>query len=56
MPDYKAMYFRLAGKIADAIDTLVVAQRETEEMAMKDGTIIKLVDNETEDNENSLEG
>ncbi|MDL2254204.1 hypothetical protein LJC49_09115 [Ruminococcaceae bacterium OttesenSCG-928-I18] len=31
MPNYKQMYFDLAGKVADVIDILVEAQREGEE-------------------------
>lgn len=34
MPDYKAMYFRLAGKVADAIELLVQAQQEGEQAVM----------------------
>lgn len=34
MPDYKAMYYRLAGKVADAIEILVQAQAEGEQSAM----------------------
>ena len=36
MPDYKAMYYRMAGKMADAIELLIQAQREGEEAAMAD--------------------
>lgn len=36
MPDYRSMYFRLAGKVADAMELLADAQRECEEMAMGD--------------------
>lgn len=32
MPDYKAMYFRMAHETAKAIDLLVEVQRECEEM------------------------
>jgi len=31
MPDYKAMYFELSGKIADVIELLQAAQRAAEE-------------------------
>lgn len=31
MTDYKAMYFRLAARVADAIDLLVHAQQDGEE-------------------------
>lgn len=31
MTDYKSMYFKLAGKVADAIEILVEAQREGEQ-------------------------
>lgn len=34
MPDYKFMYYRLAGKVADAIDLLTQAQQEGEELSM----------------------
>lgn len=34
--DYKAMYYRLAGKVADAIDILVEAQLECERAAMQE--------------------
>ncbi|HWR23778.1 MAG TPA: hypothetical protein VN366_09940 [Feifaniaceae bacterium] len=30
MPDYRAMYYTLAGKVADAIDLLMQAQQEAE--------------------------
>lgn len=36
-PDYKAMYFHLAGQVADAIELLVQAQQEAEAAAMEDG-------------------
>ncbi len=32
MPDYKAMYFKLAEKVADAVDILIEAQIECEEL------------------------
>jgi len=35
MPDYKAMYFELASKIADAISLLLEAQRAGEEEYIK---------------------
>ena len=38
MPNYKQMYFDLAGKVADAIDLLVEAQREGEEQYASGGT------------------
>lgn len=34
MPDYKFMYYRLAGKVADAIELLTQAQQEGEELSM----------------------
>lgn len=37
MPDYRAMYFGLAGKVADAVELLVAAQREAEALAMQEG-------------------
>ncbi len=36
MPDYKSMYLRLAGKVADAIELLIQAQLEGEESALED--------------------
>lgn len=51
MPDYKTMYYRLAGKVADAVDILIEIQQESEEMAMKDDVIIKLLDVEDETNQ-----
>lgn len=36
MPDYKKMYFRLSGKVADAIELLTEAQIEAEETAIKE--------------------
>lgn len=49
MPDYKAMYYRLAGKVADAIDLLVKVQQENEEMAIsQDDNPIMLENNERE--------
>lgn len=44
MPDYRAMYYRLAGKVADAIDLLIEVQRENEEMAMKEDIVINVAD------------
>ena len=35
MPDYKAMYFELAGKIADVIELLQAAQRAGEQEYVK---------------------
>ena len=32
MPDYKEMYFKMARAAADAVDILIAAQRECEEM------------------------
>lgn len=45
MSDYKEMYFKLAGKVADAVELLVTAQQEAEEVYINasDG-----VDEETE--------
>lgn len=37
MPDYKSMYFTLAGKVADAIELLIEAQRAGEMAAMEEG-------------------
>ena len=31
MPDYKSMYFKLAARVADAIELLTIAQQEAEE-------------------------
>ena len=31
MPDYQAMYFRLAAKVADVVELLIAAQQEGEE-------------------------
>lgn len=36
MPDYKSMYFRLAGRVADAIELLIQAQQEGEDAAMQE--------------------
>ena len=30
MPDYKAMYFQLAAKVADAVELLITAQQQGE--------------------------
>ena len=32
MPDYEKLYFRLAARVADAIDLLIAAQRECEDL------------------------
>ena len=32
MPDYKAMYFQIAAKVADAVELLTTAQQQCEEM------------------------
>lgn len=32
MPDYKAMYFGLAARVADAIELLTIAQQQAEEI------------------------
>lgn len=37
MPDYKEMYHKLFNSVTDAINTLQEAQRQTEEMYMRDG-------------------
>lgn len=34
MPDYKAMYFRLAAQVADVVEQLMKAQQEGEESCM----------------------
>ena len=47
--DYKTMYYRLTGKIADAVDILIEVQQESEEMAMKDDVVIRLLDMEDEE-------
>lgn len=44
MSNYRAMYYRLQGKVADAIDMLVEAQRESEEVAMEDAAAIHRTD------------
>jgi len=31
MPDYKAMYFQLAAKVADAVELLTTAQQQGED-------------------------
>lgn len=49
MPDYKAMYYRLAGKVADAIDVLSAAQLENEESVMQDDAIMRLLEDESGD-------
>ena len=36
MPDYKEMYFKIARAAADAVDILIAAQRECEEMYIAD--------------------
>ena len=36
MPDYKKMYFELAGKVADAVEFLIAAQRNGENRFMED--------------------
>ena len=36
MPDYKAMYFHLAARVADAVELLVEAQQTGEEAFMRD--------------------
>lgn len=52
MPDYKAMYFQLAAKVADAVDTLVDAQRTLENtyIESKDEPIFKVVPNQAASN------
>ena len=37
LPNYERMYFRLAARVADAIDLLVAAQRECEDLYIADG-------------------
>ena len=32
LPNYETMYFRLAARVADAIDLLIAAQRECEDL------------------------
>ena len=44
MSDYKAMYYRLAGKVADVIDMLIEVQQENEEMAIKEDVVIELLE------------
>lgn len=36
MPDYKEMYFKLAAKIADAVNILIDAQQQGEEAYIDD--------------------
>lgn len=36
MADYKKLYFLLARRLADAVDLLVMAQREAEELYMEE--------------------
>jgi len=36
MPDYKAMYFQLAAKVADAAEILIEAQQQGEDAFMED--------------------
>lgn len=50
VPDYKAMYFRLAGKIADVIEILVDVQREGEDMAMEKDNLLLQMDEDSPDN------
>ena len=56
MPDYKAMYYRHAGKVADAIELLTQAQQETEELSMDehDVPLIILKDGLTDEPQDDL--
>ena len=36
MPDYKTMYFKLAAKVADAVELLIDAQKQGEESYISD--------------------
>lgn len=39
MLDYKAMYFRLAARVADAADILLAAQAEAEDTFISDAAV-----------------
>lgn len=57
MPNYKEMYFNLAGKVADAIDLLVQAQQEGEDqyiMGNRSPIDLRLTNEETEDEEDNV--
>lgn len=53
MPDYKAMYFRMAHETAKAIDILIEVQRECEEMYINaeepELTVLSFPENEPPD-------
>ena len=52
MPDYKKMYFKLAGRVADAVEFLIEAQQEGEDAFTKTGsTAIHLSDMQIETND-----
>lgn len=38
MPDYRAMYYELAAKVADAVELLVAAQQQAERRCMESGS------------------
>lgn len=50
MPDYKAMYFKLAAKVADAVDLLIGALQAGEDAAINTDTLPLKLDQEENDN------
>lgn len=49
MPDYKALYYRLAGRVADVIEILVKAQQEDEKTIMEDALPVLPLEDEDDD-------
>lgn len=51
MPNYKSMYFKLAAKVADAVELLTEAQLEGENayIESEDAPVISIVDEDKEE-------
>lgn len=52
MPDYKSMYFKLAAKVADAVELLTDAQIEGEDayIESEDTPVVSIVDEDKTEN------